>query len=66
MDITYLDGEINILDEDEFIETYKSGDISNEDYFLVYKMRDRLLDEINNNTNEAMNIDYMKYLNDFE
>ena len=65
LDITYLDGEINILDEDELIEAYKSGDISNEDYLLVYKMRDRLLDEINNNTNEAMNIDYMKYLNEF-
>ena len=66
LDITYLDGYINILDEDELIAAYKSGDISQEDYELVYKMRDRLLEEINNKTNKLMNIDYMKYLNDFE
>lgn len=66
LDITYLDGDINILDEDELIDAYESKDISEEEYLLVYKMKDRLLDEINNKTNEAMNIDYMKYLNDFE
>ena len=66
LDITYLDGYINILDEDELIAAYKSGDISQEDYKLVYKMRDRLLEEINNKTNKLMNINYMKYLNDFE
>lgn len=65
LDITYLNGYINILDEDELLNAYKIGDISQEDYELVYKMKDRLLDEINNKTNEAMNIDYMKYLNDF-
>lgn len=65
LDITYLDGYINILDEEELIEAYNSGDISSEDYELVYKMKDRLLDEINNKTNKLMNIDYMKYLNDF-
>ena len=65
LDITYLDGCINILDENELIAAYESGDVSQEDYELVYKMKDRLLDEINNKTNEAMNIDYMKYLNDF-
>lgn len=66
LDITYLDGCINVLDEDELVSAYESGDISQEDYELVYQMRDRLLEEINNKTNEAMNIDYTKYLNDFE
>lgn len=65
LDITYLDGYINILDEDELVDAYESGDISQEDYELVYKMRNRLLEEINSQTNEAMNIDYMKYINDF-
>ena len=65
LDITYLDGYINILDEDELIAAYESGDISFEDYKLVYQMKERLLEEISNKTNEAMNIDYMKYLNDF-
>lgn len=65
LDITYLDGKINILDEKELLEAYKFGDINQEDYDLVYKMKDLLLEEINNKTNRMMNIDYMKYLNDF-
>ena len=65
LDITYLDGKINILDEKELLEAYKFGDINQEDYDLVYKMKDLLLEEINNKTNKMMNIDYMKYLNDF-
>ena len=65
LDITYLDGTINILDEDELISAYEMGDISKDDYDLVYKMRDRLLEEIDSKTNELMNIDYMQYLNDF-
>ena len=65
LDITYLDGTINILDEDELISAYEMGDISKDDYDLVYKMRDRLLEEINSKTNKLMNIDYMQYLNDF-
>lgn len=65
LDITYLDGYINILDENELIEAYQDGDVSKEDYEIVYKMKDRLLEEINNKTNEMMNVDYMKYLNDF-
>lgn len=65
LDITYLNSEINILDEDELIEAYESGNISREDYELVRMMKDRLIDEINNKTNEAMNIDYMKYLKEF-
>ena len=66
LDITYLNGSINILDEDELIEAFESGDVSKDDYALVYQMRDRLLEEINNKTNKAMNIDYMKYLSDFK
>ena len=65
LDITYLNGYINILDEDELLNAYKIGDISQEDYELVYKMKDRLLKEINSKTNKVMNIDYMKYLKDF-
>lgn len=65
LDITYLDGKINILDEHELIEAYKYGEITQDDYELVYKVRDMLLDEINNKTNKLMNIDYMKYLDEF-
>ena len=62
LDITYLDGEINILDEDELDEALKIHDITNEDYELVMNVRDILLEEIKNGTNELMKIDYNKYL----
>ena len=65
LDITYLDGEINILDEDELLEAYETHDITEEDYKLVYKVRDELLPEIENRTNKLMNIDYRKYIHNF-
>ena len=63
--ITYLDGKINILDENELLEAYGNGDIARDDFELVYNMRDKLLEELKNNSNELMNIDYIKYLNNF-
>lgn len=65
LDITYLDGEINILDEDELLDAFKTGDITKDDLDLVYKTRDILLEEISNGTNRLMNIDFTKYLNGF-
>lgn len=65
LDITYLDGEINILDEKELMDAFDNGDISNDDLELVYRVRDKLLDEIKSKTNVLMNIDYTKYLEGF-
>lgn len=65
LDITYMNNEINILDEDELIEAYKTNDITKEDLDLVYKIKDKLINEIKSNTNKLMNIDYNKYLNNF-
>lgn len=65
LDITYMNNEINILDEDELIEAYKNNDITKEDLDLVYKIKDKLINEIKLNTNKLMNIDYNKYLNNF-
>ena len=65
LDITYLNGEINILDEDELLKAYTEGDITEDDLKLVYKIKDQLLSEISDKTNELMNIDYIKYLSDF-
>ena len=65
LDITYLNNEINILDEDELINAYNTGDITKQDYELVYKVKEKLLNELNSKTNSAMNIDYMKYLENF-
>ena len=65
LDITYMNNEIKILDEDELIEAYKTNDITKEDLDLVYKIKDKLINEIKSNTNKLMNIDYNKYLNNF-
>ena len=62
LDITLYKGEIGILDEDEFLSAYKDGDLSEEDYKLVLETKERLIEEIKNNTNKLMNIDYNKYL----
>lgn len=62
LDITVLDGEIKILDEDELEEAYKNSMISDDDYLLVMKTRDKLLNEISNSNNIYMNMDYSKYL----
>ena len=65
LDITYMNNEINILDEDELLEAYKTNDITKEELDLVYKIKDKLINEIKSNTNKLMNIDYNKYLNNF-
>jgi len=65
LDITYLNGEINIWDEEELLEAYKENDITDEDYELVYKIKDKLLIEIRNKTNKYLHLDYMKYLDNF-
>ena len=65
LDITYLNGEICILDENELLDAYRVGDVTQNDLDLVYKIRDKLLEEIKTGTNKVMNIDYKKYLNDF-
>lgn len=62
LDITVLDGIINILDEDELEEAFNNGDITLNDYKLVMKIRDKLLFEIGNCSNRFMNRDYSKYL----
>lgn len=62
LDITLYKGEIGILDEDELLSAYENKDISEADYNLVLKIKKRLIEEITNNTNKLMKIDYLKYL----
>jgi len=62
LDITVLNGKINILDEDELEDAFKNNDITEDDYLIVMKTKDKLLDEISKGNNLCMNIDYSKYL----
>lgn len=65
LDVTYLFGEINILDEDELLDAYKIGEFDENELKYIYKVKDRIIEEIKNKTNKCMNIDYMKYLTNF-
>ena len=63
LDITLLPtGELHVIDEEELTEAVETKDITKEDYELVLKMRDKLLEEIKNNTNKLLNINFNKYL----
>ena len=63
LDVTYLFGKINVLDEDELLEAYKNNEFTEAELNHIYKVKDRLIDEINNNKNKCMNMDYSKYIN---
>ena len=64
LDITIQkNGKVNILDEDELNDALKSKDITKKDYELVLKVKEQLLKEIKEQSNDLMNLDYMKYLN---
>ena len=67
LDITilYSNREIRILDEDELLEAFGNSDITYDELNMVYDIKDKLLCEINDNTNKYMNIDFKKYLDDF-
>lgn len=62
LDVTYCMGKTNILDMDELDEALKEKDITEDDYNFAIKTKDKILDEIKDNTNKLMNIDYRKYL----
>lgn len=62
LDITVLNGKINILDEDELEDALNNNDITRDDYELVMTVKEKLLREINNRSNRFMNMNYSKYL----
>lgn len=62
LDITYLNGKIKILDQDELEAALVNHEITKEDYDLTFVIKDKLLEEIKNGTNKLMNLDYSKYL----
>ena len=65
LDIT-IDKEntINVLDEDELNYALKTNDITESDYKLVLNVKENLLREIKEQSNDLLNLDYMKYLGD--
>lgn len=62
LDITLFKGQIGILDEEELETARIEKDITEGEYKLVLKTKERLINEIETNTNKLMNIDFSKYL----
>ena len=62
LDITLFKGQIGILDEEELETARIEKDITEEEYKLVLKTKEKLINEIKTNTNKLMNIDFSKYL----
>ena len=52
-------------DEDELMDALNNKIISKKDYDLAYRVGNKLLDEINNNTNKYFKIDILKYINKY-
>lgn len=62
LDITLFGDRIRILDEDELEKALEENDITQEDYELVLKTKDKLINELKNKTNKYLLLDLNKYL----
>ena len=56
---------VKFCDEDELEESLKNKIISKKDYNMAYRVGKKLLKEIENNTNKYLNIDILKYINQY-
>ena len=62
IDVTMDNNNIKVLDEDELQFALETKKITKEEYNLANKIKDKLLNEIKNNTNKYINLDLEKYL----
>ena len=64
LDVTYLFGKINVIDEDELLNAYEQKEFTQKKLEHIYQVKDRLVKEIKEHTNPYINKDYSKYLGD--
>lgn len=64
LDVTSYHKDINVLDEDELLDAYNNGEFSKRELEHIYKVKDKIIDEIKSDTNKCMNIKYLEYLKD--
>ncbi|MDD4283138.1 MAG: DUF402 domain-containing protein [Bacilli bacterium] len=62
LDVTITNGKIEICDEDELDNAFSQGEITEETYSFVKKIAEKLVKEINVNTNKYFNMDLRGYL----
>lgn len=61
-DITVVQENIEVLDEEELQEALNIGKISKAEYNIANETRDKLLQSIKNKNNKYMNLDLERYL----
>lgn len=61
-DITVVQENIEVLDEEELQEALNMGKISKSEYNIANETRDKLLQSIKNKNNKYMNLDLERYL----
>ncbi len=64
LDITIINDMIEVLDEDELEKAYKNGLIDVNTYNMAITTKEKLLNEIKNNSNKYLNIDVKELLNE--
>lgn len=62
IDVTKIKDKVEVLDEDELKEALDNNEISITDFELANKIRDILLEQINNGNNRYMNMNLEQYL----
>ena len=62
IDVTKTKDKVEVLDEDELKEALDNNEISTTDFELANKIRDILLEQINNGNNRYMNMNLEQYL----
>lgn len=62
LDVTKTGDNVEVLDEDELKEALDNNKISMDDFELANKVKDTLLEQINNKSNKYMNMDLEQYL----
>ena len=62
LDVTKTRDNVEVLDEDELKEALDNNKISMVDFELANKVKDTLLEQINNKSNIYMNMDLEQYL----
>ena len=62
LDVTKTRDNVEVLDEDELKEALDNNEISMVDFELANKVKDTLLEQINNKSNKYMNMDLEQYL----
>ncbi|NLL01666.1 MAG: DUF402 domain-containing protein [Mollicutes bacterium] len=62
LDVTITNGQIEICDEDELDNALSQGEITKETYNFAKEVANKLIEEINSNTNKYVNMNLGEYL----